>query len=540
MYTIHLQQFILQTIDSKIDSGIKTLNEQENKILRFHSKVSSDVLMEEIDILKNYLRLINKSLYWSHYFKTPGAQDVRFVCDPSFDIGPEEKIFADIYGQSVSMKNLSISMFTSSPLREFLLLSERIILKKEWEQTISGIINHIRRLWIYKSLYKVRIGILLLDEKSTVDSSDKGVFISIPGSCSIHLEFLTNIKVLFREILDSTKDNRFFVSKEPRYSPLLDAWMTIICFKFSHPKFKLITDDGKFSQTIVSCIDVDLSNYLDFLHNSFLDKNSRLSNGGRDDTNKYVILNQDKKAISMRISPEVFYNYTSITEPHLSRYTGFMTEKNLADYLNLGSQLSELYKVNLTKSSLSTISIESEVISYNYNVGIYNGGLKNNFYALFFYEVKNLDDQKSMIQQKVSISKYQISMLTLIFIMIVSGAVMCVSYKFQKRITRPLSKIIKFTKKLERSKNEDTLESTENVSRNQFPEGIYQTKEIMSLFSDILFGMTSVKSDKEDISSKRLLQVFPYNDLHKSSPYAQLVDWSESIELIKDVCLLFH
>lgn len=118
----------------------------------------------------------------------------------------------------------------------------------------------------------------------------------------------------------------------------------------------------------------------------------------------------------------------------------------------------------------------------------------------------------------------------------VSGVVMCISYKFQKKITRPLTKIIEFTKIL--STIEEGSEN-ENRARNKMtikdiPNGIYQSAELVDRFKKILFGMNKKNESVMFSYNKDNATAFPFNELHPSSPFSNMIDWDEAINKLKN------
>jgi hypothetical protein len=109
---------------------------------------------------------------------------------------------------------------------------------------------------------------------------------------------------------------------------------------------------------------------------------------------------------------------------------------------------------------------------------------------------------------------------------------MCISYKFQKKITRPLTKIIEFTKIL--STIEEGGETDKNprnkMTIKDIPDGIYQSAELVDRFKKILFGMNKKNESVMFSYNKNNATAFPFNELHPSSPFSNMIDWDEAIK----------
>ena len=140
------------------------------------------------------------------------------------------------------------------------------------------------------------------------------------------------------------------------------------------------------------------------------------------------------------------------------------------------------------------------------------------------------------IKTKVENSKWQITLLTLICITIVSGVVMCISYKFQKKITRPLTKIIQFTKIL--STVEDGQDKKYNprskMTIKDIPDGIFQSAELVERFKKILFGMNKKNESVMFSYNKDNSTAFPFNELHPTSPFSNMIDWDSTIAKLQN------
>ena len=89
-----------------------------------------------------------------------------------------------------------------------------------------------------------------------------------------------------------------------------------------------------------------------------------------------------------------------------------------------------------------------------------------------------------------------------------------------------MTKIIQFTKVLSTIEDGGENEEIEKMSINDIPEGIHQSKQLVERFKNILFGMN--KKSQQDVVFKHNIEQaasFPYNELHKNSPFHKLIDW---------------
>lgn len=76
--------------------------------------------------------------------------------------------------------------------------------------------------------------------------------------------------------------------------------------------------------------------------------------------------------------------------------------------------------------------------------------------------------------------------------------------RFQKKITRPLTKIIQFTKILSTIEEGGDGENTEKMTIDDIPEGIYQSKQLVKKFKEILFGMNKKESESDAVFHRNM------------------------------------
>lgn len=62
------------------------------------------------------------------------------------------------------------------------------------------------------------------------------------------------------------------------------------------------------------------------------------------------------------------------------------------------------------------------------------------------------------------------------------------------------------------------------------PDGIYQTAELVDRFKKILFGMNKQNENVMFKQNKNNNVAFPFNELHPSSPFSNMIDWEDSIK----------
>ncbi len=67
----HKKRMCLSFTLSKLGSKYK---------INSNNRVSADILMEEIKKIRSYALLINKSIYWAHYFDVSERDAVKVSC----------------------------------------------------------------------------------------------------------------------------------------------------------------------------------------------------------------------------------------------------------------------------------------------------------------------------------------------------------------------------------------------------------------------------------------------------------------------------
>lgn len=72
------------------------------------------------------------------------------------------------------------------------------------------------------------------------------------------------------------------------------------------------------------------------------------------------------------------------------------------------------------------------------------------------------------------------------------------------------------------------------MSVREIPDGIYQSAELVTRFKNILFGMNKQSEKVFSKQNQEKKTVFPYNELHPSSPFSNLIDWDEIIERVEN------
>lgn len=66
------------------------------------------------------------------------------------------------------------------------------------------------------------------------------------------------------------------------------------------------------------------------------------------------------------------------------------------------------------------------------------------------------------------------------------------------------------------------------------PNGIYQSAELVDRFKKILFGMNKKNESVMFSYNKDNATAFPFNELHPSSPFSNMIDWDEAINKLKN------
>jgi len=239
----------------------------------------------------------------------------------------------------------------------------------------------------------------------------------------------------------SNKGIEAYVS-ELVYSKLLNTLITTICTHYHNTDFESTDykDEKNPGQKhhVVACIDVDMSKFLKIkkANTNILNYDSQLP---QLDRSTFMVLDGLKKAIRYAKSWKLPFEYISPWTPYLIPVTGILNKKDLDGVISTPDR-AENNKEVVSDSNNPSVSTKVKIIGEEREVGIFqfkniNGqskmiSSKNYHYSLFYFNVEKEQGQKTkLIQEKVKNSKWQITLLTLICVIMISGIVMCISCK---------------------------------------------------------------------------------------------------------------
>ena len=74
-------------------------------------RVSADILMEEIKKIRSYALLINKSIYWAHYFDVSEREAVKVSC-VNDQITPSDEKMTTTFRHFVSTSSVASEYFS--------------------------------------------------------------------------------------------------------------------------------------------------------------------------------------------------------------------------------------------------------------------------------------------------------------------------------------------------------------------------------------------------------------------------------------------
>lgn len=233
---------------------------------------------------------------------------------------------------------------------------------------------------------------------------------------------------------DSKEDpsKNVFVSKS-EFSPLLNTYITTICTHYHHDKFKSTKQNGKIEHHVISCIDVDMTKYLRIKKEGVnqLKSDAQLP---QLDRSTFLVTDSENMIVRMDESWKLPFNYITPFTPHLVPITGIKNVSELENRFIKSESVAQM-TANVTNDPKNpSLVTKMTIIGQERVIGKFlktqSSQLETAKQKYFFYfDSKRKGDKTSLIQNRVQNSKWQITLLTLIFIMMVSGVVMCISYK---------------------------------------------------------------------------------------------------------------
>ena len=221
---------------------------------------------------------------------------------------------------------------------------------------------------------------------------------------------------------------------ELEYSKLLNTYITTICTHYNNEKFPIVETKGSSTQSffhIVACIDVDMSKFLKIkkANTNILNYDSELP---QLDRSTFMVLDGQMKTIRLSDSWKLPFEYINPWVSHMIPVTGLKGSEELKKMVDSGKITETQIVHDANNPGMTT---DASIIAEKREVGRYNvksngESVPNYHYSLFYFNQDDEDGEKTkLIKEKVRNSKWQITLLTVIFIMMVSGIVICISYK---------------------------------------------------------------------------------------------------------------
>lgn len=227
------------------------------------------------------------------------------------------------------------------------------------------------------------------------------------------------------------KSKEVYVSKA-QFSPLLNTYITTICTHYAHSKFSI--DIGKIKRYVITCIDVDMNKYLKIKKE---EKNMLKSDAQLPQLDRSTFIATDSEDNIIRMDPlwRLPFIFTPPYEFFLSPITGIKSKSELESKLgnksNINSPSTGVANDPKNPGLVSSVTIigQRRMVG-KYLTGTNPASFSDAYQKYFFYfDNKRKGNKRELIRDRVKNSKWQITLLTLIFIMMVSGIVMCISYK---------------------------------------------------------------------------------------------------------------
>lgn len=125
---------------------------------------------------------------------------------------------------------------------------------------------------------------------------------------------------------------------------------------------------------------------------------------------------------------KVPYNYSSPTVDHLVPFTGIVSDEDLDQKLTeIGKKQDVVISVNEINPGMEmkmNLVLQEEIIGQNSKQNPFK------LYNFFYFNSEGKGNKMGLITERVKVSQTQITLLTLVFIFMVCGIVMCISYRY--------------------------------------------------------------------------------------------------------------
>lgn len=221
--------------------------------------------------------------------------------------------------------------------------------------------------------------------------------------------------------------------------PFLDAltqkWMSYVC---SHPQLMPLTHPLFESGSVLTCTTFEPSKVLQFKDIAPIEqaasKRNKVTRMSVMETATYHIAdNQEGRYLmsSLKLTNEWkdSLNYTNVMSPLMMRYSG-MSKKSARDYFAGPGLSPERESVEIVRD----LDNPNFLTTYFLYIRTKDSGLtevsqKYQQKYLFYFDEERIKSTNKPIIEVISRSKSQLTLLTLIIIIIISSIVMCISFK---------------------------------------------------------------------------------------------------------------
>lgn len=229
---------------------------------------------------------------------------------------------------------------------------------------------------------------------------------------------------------------------QPFYDKFIQRWVTITCvpvtllglYNTNHQKS---FEGGNYLFYTLSCVLVNSTEYLkprDPVISGLFDVNNNLPM--LQVNSKMFLISADSagKVLMSNVSIPLSFNMTSLFSPAVSRYTGFFT-KDMIDWYGMQDKKAD----NTSKRKNTTLSrdatnpnllLANEVHLHTRTLGMQKLGANNHYVVknLFFFEADLLASEQNNVNTLISGAQTQVTLLSLIIIIMICAVVMCISF----------------------------------------------------------------------------------------------------------------
>ncbi len=201
-----------------------------------------------------------------------------------------------------------------------------------------------------------------------------------------------------------------------------------------------MTYNGKtYSSMMHSCTIIDMSNFLKYKEFAIQHQIQIVTDGLTlsviDDAVMNIVEDQFGNILHLNSKLAANYNYTTVYNPALARYTG-MASKQMMDQFKAEDKGENSYpRVNISiakNPSTPTYTLKNELHIRTRQLGMtVSDGTARSYgmRPMFYFDTELNDSTQSKIKQFIATAQSQVTYLALIIIVIICALVMCLSYK---------------------------------------------------------------------------------------------------------------